>query len=93
MYFNKPCFTCGMTTAFAHAARFDFVHAWLAQPMGLVLALLCGVGFWACLHSALTGSVAAALLGSNLARPRVLIVLAILGAGAWAYKWATWTGF
>jgi hypothetical protein len=33
-----PCPTCGMTTAFAHAVRFQFVSAAAAQPVGLLLA-------------------------------------------------------
>lgn len=34
-----PCPTCGMTTAFAHAVRGQFLAAAWAQPGGLVLAL------------------------------------------------------
>lgn len=32
-----PCPSCGMTTCFAYAARFDWAHAWITQPFGLVL--------------------------------------------------------
>lgn len=35
-----PCPTCGMTTAFAHTVRGQFVRAFLAQPAGLLLALV-----------------------------------------------------
>jgi hypothetical protein len=34
-----PCPTCGMTTAFAHAIRGQFIRAFWAQPTGLALAL------------------------------------------------------
>lgn len=87
--FNKPCFTCGMTTAFAHAVRLQFISAFLAQPMGLLAALLTAAGLWPALHVALTGS----RLGPTIARlitGRVLIVLGVLTLVAWGYKLATW---
>lgn len=34
-----PCPTCGMTTAFAHAVRGQWLRAIVAQPMGFLLAL------------------------------------------------------
>lgn len=87
--FNKPCFTCGMTTAFAHAARLQFVSAFLAQPVGLLLAVLTASGLWPALHVALTGS----RLGPVLARlvtGRALAVLGALTLAAWGYKLASW---
>lgn len=43
-----PCPTCGMTTAFAHCMRGQFISAFLAQPAGLVLwigtVFICGYG-------------------------------------------------
>ncbi len=89
IYFNKPCMTCGMTTAFAHAVRLEPLHAVKAQPAGLALALACGIAFWAFLLSA--------LLPLNLARParvllssKVLVAVCLLLLGAWAYKYASW---
>ena len=35
-----PCPTCGMTTAFAHTVRGQLIHAFWAQPTGLILALV-----------------------------------------------------
>lgn len=32
-----PCLTCGMTTSFAHAARFHFLDAVACQPFGALL--------------------------------------------------------
>ena len=89
--FDKPCVTCGMTTAFAFAAEGDMASAARAQPMGLVLALATAAGFWAALHVALTGS----RLGSICARmlgARWLWAIAALAAASWAYKLATWPG-
>lgn len=86
---GRPCPTCGMTTAFAHAADARFIEGFLAQPLGLVLALVTAAGFWASLHVAATGS--------NLARwgrwttsPRVLWAAGAAAAGAWVYKLMTW---
>lgn len=90
-FFGKPCMTCGMTTAFAHAVRLDFLAAARDQPLGLVFAIGCGIGFWVMLHSAVTGSDLAGLLGRWLARPRVLWAVAALAGLAWAYKWLTWS--
>lgn len=89
--FGKPCPTCGMTTAFAHAADGHFFSAFVAQPMGAVLALAVSAGFWTAVHIALTGSRLGALCGS-LASPRVLWVVAGAAAVAWAYKLATVSG-
>ena len=90
VFFGKPCATCGMTTAFAHAVRLDLGQAALVQPFGLLLAILCGVLFWVGAHSAATGSVAANVVGRGLARPWVLWGMAGLAGLAWAYKWLTW---
>lgn len=35
-----PCPSCGMTTSFAHAARFNFFQSFVTQPFGFVLFLL-----------------------------------------------------
>lgn len=87
--FGKPCPTCGMTTAFAHAAHVGFWQGFKTQPMGLILALLTAAGFWGALHVVLTGS----HLGPVCARilsPPVLWTLAGMLVAAWAYKYATW---
>jgi hypothetical protein len=87
--FGKPCPTCGMTTAFAHAAHMGLWEGFKTQPMGLLLALATAAGFWVCLHIVLTGS----QLGRVCARmlsPLVLWVLAGMLLAAWAYKFATW---
>ena len=34
-----PCPTCGMTTAFSHVVRGQFIRAFLAQPAGALLAM------------------------------------------------------
>src|SRR6056297_2371356 len=54
--FNAPCPTCGMTTAFSHAAGLEIPRAFVTQPMGALLAVGTSVVFWFALHSAFTGS-------------------------------------
>jgi hypothetical protein len=86
---GKPCPTCGMTTAFAHAADGHLIASVLAQPMGAALALVSATGFWIALHVALTGSNAAAIL-HPLATRRALWASIALLAASWIYKIATW---
>lgn len=89
--FGKPCPTCGMTTAFAHAARLELWEAAKVQPMGCLLALMAATMFWPAAFVAATGSrvgqVYATLFG-----PRTLWTLVALGVAAWAYKFVTWPG-
>ena len=49
-----PCLTCGMTTAFAHAARFHLLDAIACQPFGALLfaSIICaGAGAAYCLFA------------------------------------------
>lgn len=84
-----PCPTCGMTTAFAHAADGRLLASLAAQPMGLALALGTAVAFWAGLHVAATGSTAWSIYG-KLLRPKAMWAVAALALAAWAYKAAVW---
>lgn len=87
--FNKPCATCGMTTAFAHAADARPVSAFRTQPAGAILAIFLATMFW--IFSAI------AALGTNLwpevaklfSAKGIWIGLTIIGF-AWAYKFLTW---
>lgn len=87
--FNRPCPTCGMTTAFAHAAHGRLDSAFVAQPMGAVLSIVTAAGFWASIHVLLTGSRVGEVCG-RLLRPRVLWVALGAAGAAWAYKLVTW---
>jgi len=90
-YFDAPCMTCGMTTAFAFAAKGDLLDSLLTQPMGMLLAVGTAVGFWFALYVALTGSRAGVMAG-HLLRPRSLWIMAALAGAAWIYKFYTWHG-
>lgn len=86
---GKPCPTCGMTTAFAHATDGRLGTAAAVQPMGAFLSLATASGFWIALYIAATGSRLGVLCG-NLARPLVLWILSGAAGAAWAYKLYTW---
>jgi hypothetical protein len=88
---SLPCPSCGMTTAFALAARGRFVASAAAQPMGFVLAVGAAASMVACLHTALTGSRLAHVLGARLT-PRVILGLGILALLAWGWKIAAFRG-
>jgi sugar phosphate permease len=88
---SLPCPSCGMTTAFALAARGRFVAAAAAQPMGFLLAVGSAAAAIACLHTALTGSRLAHVLGARLT-PRVLLGLGIVALLAWGWKIASYRG-
>jgi hypothetical protein len=90
-YFGKPCATCGMTTAWAYAARGRFDRSFVTQPMGMVLCLAAAAVFWGAMHTAFTGSRLGWVVG-RLARPAVLWGIGGLMLAAWAYKWVTWNG-
>jgi hypothetical protein len=49
-----PCITCGMTTSFAHFVRGQLPASFYVQPMGMILALLTAIVFWAALYIAVT---------------------------------------
>jgi Protein of unknown function (DUF2752) len=86
---GKPCATCGMTTAFAHAAEGRLLTAFITQPMGLLLALLAASVVWAGGYIALTGAPAHRLY-APLLKPRVVWGFALLFLAAWGYKVLTY---
>lgn len=88
---GMPCATCGMTTAFAHAADGDLLAAAATQPAGAALAVLTAMA------ALVTGY--ATLVGLNLTplvrwvwRPRIVLVTGVLILAAWGYKIVTFTG-
>ncbi|MEM9082979.1 MAG: DUF2752 domain-containing protein [Planctomycetota bacterium] len=87
--FDKPCMTCGMTTAFSHAADMDLATSFLTQPMGALFAVLAAALIWPLAHIAVTGSTLLEDL-SGLARPKAVWGGFVLLLAAWAYKVATW---
>ncbi|MCI0365808.1 MAG: DUF2752 domain-containing protein [Phycisphaerales bacterium] len=89
---DLPCPTCGMTTAFAHAANGNLVASFLAQPMGCILALATAI--------TLLVSVQVLITGSNLGRSFTVLwgKATVWGLSAivffsWMYKILTYKGW
>ena len=89
---DMPCPTCGMTTAFAHAAHGHLLASFLAQPMGFLLALATAMTLLVCLHTAITGARTAGAL-QRLWRPYSGWMIAGLIVAAWMYKIASYKGW
>jgi hypothetical protein len=89
MLTGKPCATCGMTTAFAHAADGDLWGSAKAQPLGMLLAVTTAVVFWGSLHVAATGSAVGAFAGRLLNGRAAWVLVGLLGA-SWVYKLLVW---
>lgn len=85
---NLPCPTCGMTTAFAHAAQGRLLTAFIIQPAGAALALATAMAALAGGYVMWTGSLAGRYLMRVLWRGRTAWALAALIAGGWAYALA-----
>ncbi len=86
-----PCPACGLTTAFAHAARGDVGASFRAQPFGLVLFAACAAAAIVGLAAGASGPARAAvlrrfdgLLAPRRARRIGLVVIGLFGA-SWAY--------
>lgn len=83
--FNIPCPTCGMTTAFTHAAEGDFIGSFQSQPFGFLLAILTACTFLVSLYVLATGSAVGSML-SRLWRPRMVWLVVFVLVLAWGYK-------
>lgn len=83
--FGVPCATCGMTTAFSHAADGSLLQSIAAQPFGALLALGSAVTVWVAGYVALTGARLGRFVGP-LGRGRAVVILAAAFGAAWLYK-------
>lgn len=90
--FGLPCPSCGMTTAFAHAARGDLLSSFVAQPAGALLAVVTAMVAVMGLYAAITGSRVLALF-SACARPRFVAIGVAVLLIAWGYKIAQFRGW
>ena len=88
MIWGLPCPTCGMTTAFAYAARGQFAAAFHAQPAGLTLALATGLGAFAAGGTLVTGR-SYRVNWTRLPPAAVGFGVVAVVLGAWVYKLAT----
>ncbi|MDP1661537.1 MAG: DUF2752 domain-containing protein [Phycisphaerales bacterium] len=86
---GKPCPTCGMTTAFTHAAHGNYRRSLATQPGGLAASLGVAAFLWPCMHTAVTGSRALELCG-KLLTPKALWIAAGIWIGSWVYTFVNW---
>jgi hypothetical protein len=91
MLIDVPCPTCGMTTAFAHAAEGNLPAALATQPLGGVLAIATAIALLVGAYTALTGSRVAVLFGRLWGR-RTAWVLGFAITGAWVFKVLSYKG-
>lgn len=88
---DLPCPTCGMTTAFAHAAEGQLLAAFLTQPLGGVLAVVTAMVLLVGSYVALTGTPIAGLFG-RLWSPGAAWAIGGFAAAAWIYKILSYKG-
>lgn len=82
---NMPCPTCGMTTAFAHAANGNLLRSFLTQPLGCILSVATAAALLVGVYVAATGSRLGSIFGRMWGR-RMAWILAALATAAWIYK-------
>ena len=89
---DLPCPTCGMTTAFSHAANGDLYGSIGAQPFGALLAVFTATVVVAAGWTALTGSRLAPFMAGLFGRRIGWFVLGMFIA-AWIWKIFDHKGF
>ena len=82
---DLPCPSCGMTTAFAHAANGNLIASFLTQPMGALLAVVTAMTLIVSVYIVATGSKIASVFGQFLGRSTIWYS-AGFAALAWGYK-------
>jgi len=80
-----PCPTCGMTTAFTHAAHGNLIASFLTQPAGMLLALLTAAAAMTALWSLVVGMPLGPLTRWAW-RPRTFWVAVLVAGTSWGYK-------
>ncbi|MDP7070987.1 MAG: DUF2752 domain-containing protein [Phycisphaerales bacterium] len=82
---DLPCPSCGMTTAFAHTVRGDFLAAMTAQPAGMLVCLATAMLAVAAAYATLTGAPLQRLAGP-LFGYKVLWVGIVTLIASWGFK-------
>lgn len=88
---DMPCPTCGMTTAFSHAAHGHLLASFLAQPMGCVLAIATAMALLLGAYVTVTGSRVATVF-KRLCTTRMTWTISVLVVVAWVYKILSYKG-
>ncbi|MHC4809731.1 MAG: DUF2752 domain-containing protein [Planctomycetota bacterium] len=89
---DLPCATCGMTTAFSHAADGHLLASLAAQPFGALLAVATAAAFLAAMVTLVSGSGALLMIAGRWWTTRTPWVLGALLIAAWAWKIARHRG-
>ena len=79
-----PCFTCGMTTAFAHMVRGHFIAAFTVQPAGALGALACIAVVIVGVYVSVTARRIDGIV-NRLANKFTLLVIGAVVLGAWGW--------
>ena len=80
-----PCATCGMTTAFTHAAHGRLFDAFMTQPAGALIAVAVAATTIVSGYALMVGASMSGLW-KLLWRPSVVVAAVVILLGAWAYK-------
>jgi len=86
---NFPCPSCGMTTAFAHAANGDLKSSGATQPFGMLLAVGASVLAWGGLHAGIRGVDPMRLIPRGNGRAITIGAISLFLI-AWVYKMIVW---
>jgi len=82
---DLPCPTCGMTTAWSHTVRGELPSAFMAQPMGMLLAIVAILIAIGGFITAITGYSFNAFL--YIYTPsKILIIVGALTLASWGFK-------
>lgn len=92
MLMDTPCPTCGMTTAFSHAADGHLLAAMATQPLGALLALGTAMTVLIAGYIAGTGSRIGHLFAGLLNKRTMWLLLGVLLA-AWLFKVGSYRGW
>ena len=83
---GHPCPTCGVTTSFVLAAHGRIGEAFVNQPFGLAVFVCVLGGLLLAIFTLVTGRRCVLLLTVNRVLATV-IILAVIAAVSWGYKW------
>ncbi len=86
---DVPCPTCGMTTAFAHAADGHLLASLQTQPLGFLLAITTAISLLTGVFVAATGSRVASMYTTLWTKAGVWTLI-LLAVGSWLYKIASY---
>lgn len=88
---DTPCPTCGMTTAFAHAANGNLLSSAATQPLGAAIAVATAMALLVGAFVAATGSAIGGVF-RRLWSSWTIWILAAFALASWGFKIMTFKG-